>query len=411
MKLQSLLSREVLDSRGNPTVAVRATLADGSTAEAMVPSGASTGSHEALELRDNDEKRYGGKGVLQACANVTEKIFPLLRDMDVEDQRAVDQAMIALDGTPNKAVLGANAILGVSLAIARAVAVSRKLPLYVSLRQTFGLGEPRLPYQMMNVLNGGVHADNGLDIQEFMIIPQHARLAERVRMGAEIFHTLKKILQDRGNTTAVGDEGGFAPHIARNEEGLVLLKEAVEKAGHAFGTDVKLGLDVAASEFFKNGSYRFDGAPLTAAQLTAKYSEWIEKYALASIEDGLSEDDWQNWQTHTRDLGGRTILVGDDLFVTNVARLQQGIDQGVANAILIKVNQIGSLTETIDTILLAQKNHYTVCVSHRSGETEDTTIADLAVAVGAEYIKTGSLSRSERVAKYNRLMAIEAELL
>jgi enolase len=410
MKLQSLLSREVLDSRGNPTVAVRATLDDGSTAEAMVPSGASTGTHEALELRDGDAARYGGKGVLKACANVVDRIFPALRDVEATDQRAVDAAMIALDGTENKSMLGANAVLGVSLAVARAAAVSRRVPLYVSLRQTFDLGEPSLPSPTMNVINGGVHADNGLDIQEFMVVPQHAVLSERIRIGAEVFHALKKILHERGMITAVGDEGGFAPNIARNEEGLQLLREAVTATGYRFGVDVKLALDVAASEFYKNGVYSFDGAPLQAVDLIATYAKWIDEYALLSIEDGLAEDDWENWAVLTKQLGDRVRLVGDDLFVTNANRLQRGIDIGVGNAILVKVNQIGSLTETIDTIALAQKNGYTVIVSHRSGETEDTTIADLAVAVGAQYIKTGSLSRSERVAKYNRLMEIEREL-
>ncbi|MFC1598121.1 phosphopyruvate hydratase [Patescibacteria group bacterium] len=412
MKLESLFAREVLDSRGNPTVAVKAVLEDGATAEAMVPSGASTGVHEALELRDGDNRRFGGKGVLKACANVNEKIFSALEGVDVSDQRAVDQAMLDLDGSENKSELGANAILGVSLAVAQAMAKSKGVELYEYIRETFGLklGDYSLPYPMMNIINGGEHADNKLEIQEFMVVPQQAELRERVRCGAEVFHALKKLLKEQGNITAVGDEGGFAPELESNEEALKQIKEAVGKAGYEFGKDVKIAMDPAASEFFKDGKYTFDGKQISADELTNIYDSWVEPYAIVSIEDGLSEDDWDNWVKHTEQLGEKIALVGDDLFVTNVKRLQEGIDKKVGNAILIKVNQIGSLSETIDTINLACENEYKVIVSHRSGETEDTTIADLAVAVNADYIKTGSLSRSERVAKYNRLMAIEQNL-
>lgn len=414
MKLQSLHAREVLDSRGNPTVAVRATLEDGTSAEAMVPSGASTGVHEALELRDGDDKRFHGKGVMKAVANVNDVIFPALVEIDPSDQRAIDQAMLDLDGTENKSKLGANAILGVSLACARVAADSKGVPLYQHIREAFGLelAEYRLPYPTMNVINGGEHANNGLDVQEYMIVPQQKEFAERIRVGAEVFQSLKKLLDEKGHSTAVGDEGGFAPELSSNEEALVLLSEAVEKAGYTFGEDVKIAMDAAASEFYDadTGTYSFDGKDVSAADLDAVYHSWIEKYHVISIEDGLSEDDWENWETHTKTLGDAVTLVGDDLFVTNVKRLQEGIERGVANAILIKVNQIGSLSETIDAIQLARDNGYKVIVSHRSGETEDTTIADLSVAVNSDYIKTGSLSRSERVAKYNRLLAIAQNL-
>ncbi len=412
MKLQSIHAREVLDSRGNPTVAVRATLEDGASAEAMVPSGASTGVHEALELRDGDEKRYNGKGVLQACKNVNEKIFPAIKDLDVEDQRALDQAMIDLDSTENKSSLGANAILGVSLAVAQAMAASKGVELYEYIRTTYDLQLKGydLPYTMMNIINGGEHADSGLEIQEFMVVPQHKEFAERIRAGAEIFHALKKVLTEQGHATGVGDEGGFAPHLKTNEDALKVIQEAVGNAGYTFGTDIKVAMDVAASEFYEDGTYTFDGKETTAEKLTEIYGSWIEPYAIVSIEDGLAEDDWENWGAQTAALGDKITLVGDDLFVTNQKRLQQGIDKKVGNAILIKVNQIGSLTETIDTIQLARKNDYRIIVSHRSGETEDTTIADLAVAVNADYIKTGSLSRSERIAKYNRLLAIAEKL-
>lgn len=412
MKLQSLLAREVLDSRGNPTVAVRATLENGVSAEAMVPSGASTGVHEALELRDEDAKRYGGKGVLNACRNVNEVIFPAIRETDVTKQRAIDEAMIALDGTPNKSKLGANALLGVSLAVAHVAARAQGSELYAYLRTAFGIADTayRMPFPMMNILNGGRHANNGLNIQEFMIVPQASTLHERVRYGAEVFQALKGLLNEKGYPTSVGDEGGFAPTLSKNEEALKLIAEAVARAGFTFGTEIKTAMDPASSEFFADGMYTFDAEKISAEELMRVYESWIEPYHVISIEDALAEDDWSNWAAFTKRVGSRMMLVGDDLFVTNAARLQQGIDQGVGNAILIKVNQIGSLTETMDTIALARKHGYQIVVSHRSGETEDTTIADLAVAVNAEYIKTGSLSRSERVAKYNRLMAIELQL-
>lgn len=410
--LSRLSAREVLDSRGNPTVAVTATLSLGASAEALVPSGASTGVHEALELRDGDSARYLGTGVLKACAYVENEIAQVLLGIDVSDQRALDNAMIALDGTPNKSRLGANAILGVSLACARARAVAENIPLYRSLAKQFGYPDSgyTLPTPMMNVINGGVHADSGLDIQEFMILPQHARFAERVRIGSEVFHHLKSLLKERGDVVAVGDEGGFAPHIGRNEEGFRVLSEAVSKAGYTLGRDVMLACDVAASEFYKNEKYTFDAHSLSAEELIALYEQWIPQYHIISIEDGFAEDDWASWKMMTERLGKTIRLVGDDLFVTDPKRLQRGITEGIANSILIKVNQIGTLSETIDAIQLAQKNNYTVVISHRSGETEDTTIADLAVAVRAQYIKTGSLSRSERIAKYNRLMAIELDL-
>ncbi len=412
MKLQSLHAREVLDSRGNPTIAVRATLDDGTSAEAMVPSGASTGDHEALELRDGDDKRYGGKGVLKAITNVHDKLFSAVQAVDPEDQRAVDQAMIDLDGTENKGNLGANAILGVSLAIAQVVAKAKGVELYQYIREAFSLKLDgyTLPYPMMNIVNGGQHANNGINIQEFMILPQQETMAERVRVGAEIFHALKKILNEEGHSTAVGDEGGFAPNLGENELALILISKAVKAAGYELGKDVNTALDVAASEFFKDGKYTFDGEQYPADEISHILRGWIDPFSIVSIEDGLDQDDWDGWIEQTEMLGERVALVGDDLFVTNVKRLQEGIDKGVGNAILIKLNQIGTLSETIDTINLARENKYKVVISHRSGETEDTTIADLAVAVNAEYIKTGSLSRSERVAKYNRLMAIEEGL-
>lgn len=414
MKIQSLHAREILDSRGNPTVAVRATLDDGTTAEAMVPSGASTGVHEALELRDGDKKRYEGKGVLQAVKNVNETIAPALVGKLAQDQRAIDAQMIELDGTENKSKLGANAILGVSLAVAQAAAKAKKQELYQYIRETFSLPEEpyTLPYPTMNVINGGEHANNALAIQEFMVVPQQATFHERLRCGAEVFHALKSLLDEGGHSTGVGDEGGFAPMLKKTEEALQLLGKATERAGYNFGSDVMLAMDTAASEFYdaKTERYTLDEQQFTASELTALYAQWIQKYPIISIEDGLDQDDWQNWEEHTQKLGEKITLVGDDLFVTNVKRLQEGIDRNVANAILVKVNQIGTLSETIDTILLARKHHYTVFISHRSGETEDTTIADLAVAVNAQYIKTGSLSRSERIAKYNRLLAIEEQL-
>ena len=418
MKIKSIHAREVLDSRGNPTVAARVTLKNGVTAEAMVPSGASTGAHEALEMRDTTAKRYNGKGVLRAVKNVNTKIAPVLKNGNVLKQRELDSAMIALDGTDNKRKLGANAILAVSMASARAAALHSGKPLYKYLRSTFKLrysGKKagwKLPYPLMNIINGGEHADNPLEFQEFMIVPQARSFTKRVQQGAEVFHALKQHLHDNGQVTGVGDEGGFAPYFKKNEEALKAIKVATKLAGYKFGKDIKVALDPASTEFYnsRSGKYTVDRKKITGKQLNALYASWVKKYHVISIEDGMAEDDWDNWKLHTARLGAKVNLVGDDLFVTNARRLQMGIDQQVGNAVLIKVNQIGTLSETIDTIKLAQKNNYTVVVSHRSGETEDTTIADLSVAVNAEYIKTGSLSRSDRVAKYNRLLAIAEEV-
>lgn len=414
MKIKSIHGREVLDSRGNPTVAARVTLTNGYSAEALVPSGASTGVHEAVELRDGDPKRYGGTGVLKAVRNVNTTIAQALRGKNVMQHRQLDQMMLTLDGTKNKAKLGANAILAVSLAAARVGADATRVPLYRHLRSLYPLPLRGwlLPRPMMNILNGGKHSDNGLEFQEFMIVPQAKRFAERIRQGVEVFHALKSYLHAQGLSTGVGDEGGFAPYLKRNEAALQAIAAATKQAGYRFGVDIKVALDPASSEFYnvKTGNYTVDKKPLTAQQLQALYVRWAKQYHIMSIEDGLAEDDWVNWKTLTVTLGKKMKLVGDDLFVTNVERLQLGIERKVGNAILIKVNQIGSLSETIDTIRLAQQHHYTVVVSHRSGETEDSTIADLAVAVNAEYIKTGSLSRSDRVAKYNRLLAIAEEV-
>lgn len=413
MKLTKLIAREVLDSRGYPTVAVQATIDDGTCAEAMVPSGASTGVHEALELRDNDPRRYGGKGVLNACRNVEEKIQPEVLGMDVQNISAIDQRMQKLDGTEQKSQLGANAILAVSLAVALAGARAKKMPLWKHLRDVFSFegitasSDVIMPKPMMNILNGGLHANNGLDIQEFLIVPQQKQFAEAVRCGAEIFHVLKAMLVSGGHSTAVGDEGGFAPAMSSHEAVLRLLHDAIAKAQYTFGSDVFCALDVAASEFFRDGAYHFEGKVRTADELLRMYKKWQKEFHLCSIEDGFAEDDWQSWKMITEQMGSQTMLVGDDLFVTDMKRLQKGIDDGIANAILIKINQIGTLTETVAAMNLARKNGYKVVVSHRSGETEDTTIADLACAFNAEYIKTGSLSRSERVVKYNRLLAIE----
>lgn len=413
-KIKSIEAREILDSRGNPTVEATVFLEDGSVGVGAVPSGASTGSHEALELRDGG-KRYGGKGVLKAVKNVNTKIAAALVGVSVFDQRKLDEIMLKLDGTKNKSKLGANAILSVSLACARAAAVSTKMPLYKYLRQTFKLvyKDFRMPVPTMNILNGGRHADTGLTIQEFMIVPQHKKLAERVRIGAEVFHALKALLKKKGLNTGVGDEGGFAPVLKNNEEALKLIMQAIAAAGYKAGKDVKLAMDMALSEFYKNGKYYLNGeksAPVTPRQVISTVKSWMKKYPFVSIEDPLHEDDWDNWEILTKEVAGAIRLVGDDLFVTNSQRLQKGIENNVASAILIKVNQIGTLSETIDAILLAQKNGYAVSVSHRSGETSDTFIADLSVAVHAEFIKTGSLSRSERVEKYNRLMKIEMEV-
>lgn len=411
--INQIHAREILDSRGNPTVEATVILEDGSTGTAAVPSGASTGTHEALEMRDGG-KRYGGKGVLKAVGNVNKQIARALKHVDALDQRAVDGIMLKLDGTENKKKLGANAILAVSLATARAAAVSSGMPLYKYLRHTFKLPEKKwsMPVATMNVLNGGRHANNGLAIQEFMIVPMHKSFAERVRIGAQVFHTLAGLLNKKKFTTGVGDEGGFAPALPSNEQALKLLVEAIKAAGFTPGKQVALAMDLAASEFYEKGKYFLDGKkkPLSAEGMIKVLESWMKKYPLISIEDPLAEDDWNNWAEVTKKLGKKVSLVGDDLFVTNVKRVQQGIDKKVANAVLIKVNQIGTLSETIDTIYLAKKHGYKVSVSHRSGETADTFIADLAVAVNSEFIKTGSLSRSERVEKYNRLMKIEMEL-
>jgi len=401
-------SRMILDSRGNPTIEVEITTEEGVVGRAAVPSGASTGEHEAVELRDGDKDRWMGKGVERALANIDNEIGPQLIGLDVFDQRGIDLRMIELDGTPNKGRLGANAILGCSLAIANTAARSLGQPLY---RYIGGTGARDLPVPMLNVLNGGSHADNNVDIQEFMIVPVGASsFAEGLRCGTEVFHTLKKVIGARGLATGVGDEGGFAPNLGSNEEALELLAEAVQKAGYALGEDVFLALDVAASEFCKDGIYNIDGEQKDAAAMVAYYQGLAARFPLFSIEDGLDENDWDGWAALTEALGNTTQLVGDDLFVTNVERLSKGIEQDTANAVLIKVNQIGTLSETLDTIELAHKNGYRSVISHRSGETEDTTIADLAVATNAGQIKTGAPSRSERVAKYNQLLRIESEL-
>lgn len=415
-KIETVHAHEILDSRGQPTLAVSVLLQNGVTGHAMVPSGASTGVHEALELRDGDPKRYRGKGVLKAARNVNTKISKALRGMDVTKQRGIDEAMIILDGTLNKKRLGANAVLGASLACAHAGARTKKMPLYEYLRWVFDIQHKkyRMPYPTMNVINGGAHAGWILDFQEFMIVPQQAKFKERVRCGAEVFHELGKMLAQKGFSTLKGDEGGYAVPLKKNEDAFKVITQAVTKAGYRLGPDVKLAMDPATSEFYnaksKKYELRVDNKKLSSKQLISLFEAWSKKYPIISIEDGLDQDDWAGWQELTKRLGKKLALVGDDLFVTNVERLQKGIDEKVGNAILIKVNQIGSLSEAVDAILLAQTNGYAVSVSHRSGETTDTTIADLAVAVNAEYIKAGSLSRSERLAKYNRLMEIEEEL-
>ncbi len=403
-------AREILDSRGNPTVEVEVFLDDGAFGRAAVPSGASTGVHEAVELRDGEKERFLGKGVSQAVNNVLEIIAPAIVGLSAYDQAALDQLLIDLDGTENKGKLGANAILGVSLAVAKAAADSLGQPLY---RYIGGVNAKQLPVPMMNILNGGQHADNNVDIQEFMVMPVGAPcFAEGLRMGAEIFHNLRAVLKEKGCVTSVGDEGGFAPNLGSNEEALQVIVAAIERAGYRPGEDVKLALDVAASEMYSDGKYDLagEGRVLTAAEMIDYYAALLDKYPIVSIEDGLAEDDWEGWRQLTERLGGRVQLVGDDLFVTNTARLQQGIGRGVANAILIKVNQIGTLTETLDAIEMAKRAGYTAIVSHRSGETEDTTIADIAVATNAGQIKTGAPSRTDRVAKYNQLLRIEEEL-
>jgi enolase len=406
-QITRVTAREVLDSRGNPTVEVEIETLSGSVGRAIVPSGASTGAHEALELRDQDA-RYGGKGVMQACRHVEAMIDPEISGCDVTDQRAIDEAMLELDGTENKSRLGANAILGVSLAAARAAANHLRLPLY---RYLGGLQACTLPVPMMNVLNGGAHADNNLDIQEFMLIPHgFVNFNEALRAGAETFQALKKLLKERKLNTNVGDEGGFAPDLENDANGLELLSQAIEAAGYKPGKQISLGLDVAATEFFKDGKYEFGGRKMSSDEMVAYYAELCGKHPIASIEDGLAEDDWEGWSKLTTKLGATTQLVGDDLFVTNATRLKQGIEGKSANAILIKLNQIGTLTETLNCVRMAQEHGWGTVISHRSGETEDTFIADLAVACDAGQIKTGSLSRTDRVAKYNQLLRIEEEL-
>ena len=406
--IDSIVAREVLDSRGNPTVEAEVLLEGGATGRAMVPSGASTGAHEAHELRDGDARRYFGKGVLQAVSNVEEKIAPALLGLSALDQGTVDAAMAELDGSDNKSALGANAVLAVSMAVARAAANGVGLPLY---RYLGGPMATLLPVPLMNVINGGAHASNNLDFQEFMLVPHGASsFREALRMGAEVFHTLKGLLSAQGLSTAVGDEGGFAPDLAGNDAAGELLIQAIEKAGYRPGDQISLALDVASTEFYKDGRYAFGGGSYTSAEMVDQLAQLVSRYPIVSIEDGLAEDDWEGWSLLTERLGKTVQLVGDDLFVTNSSRLQRGIDQGIANSILIKVNQIGSLTETLQAIDLAGRAGYTSVISHRSGETEDTTIADLAVATRAGQIKTGSLSRSDRVAKYNQLLRIEDEL-
>ena len=406
--IDALHAREILDSRGNPTVEVEILLDDGTFARAAVPSGASTGAFEAVERRDGDKSRYLGKGVLDAVAAVVADIQPKILGMDVQEQRAIDAAMLELDGTKNKGAVGANAILGVSLAVARAAADSAGIPLY---QYVGGPNAHILPVPMMNILNGGSHADSNVDIQEFMIAPIGAEtFSEAMRVGAEVYHALKSVLKERGLATGLGDEGGFAPNLDSNRAALDLIVEAIGKAGFEVGTEVALALDVAASEFYQDGSYTFEGAQKSAAEMVEYYAELVDAYPLVSIEDPLDEDDWEGWKAMTDRLGAKTQLVGDDLFVTNPERLSRGITEGSANALLVKVNQIGSLSETLDAVDLAHRAGFTAMMSHRSGETEDTTIADLAVATNCGQIKSGAPARGERVAKYNQLLRIEEEL-
>jgi len=406
--IDAIHAREILDSRGNPTVEVEVLLSDGQIGRAAVPSGASTGEHEAVELRDGDKGRYLGKGVQKAVDAVIDQIAPALIGFDATDQRSIDQSMIDLDGTANKSKLGANAILGVSLAVANAAAASADLPLYKY------LGGPNahvLPVPLMNILNGGSHADSDVDIQEFMVVPLGAEtFSEGLRWGVEVYHALKAVLQAKGLSTGLGDEGGFAPNLPSNRAALDLIQEAIRNAGYTPGQDIALALDVASSEFFKDGAYQFEGKSLSSTEMSAYYAELVADYPLVSIEDPLDENDWEGWKTLTDTIGDKVQIVGDDLFVTNPERLQTGIDSKTANSLLVKVNQIGSLTETLDAVSLAQRAGYTTITSHRSGETEDTTIADIAVATNAGQIKTGAPARSERVAKYNQLLRIEEEL-
>lgn len=411
MYILEIKGREVLDSRGNPTIEVDLQLESGIIARAAVPSGASTGTHEAVELRDGDKSRYKGKGVLQAVKNVDDIIYPALEGVNVLEQKKVDDILIELDGTENKSKLGANAMLAVSMAAAKAGAIFSELPLY---RYLGGAGSYELPVPMLNILNGGSHADNSVDLQEFMVMPTGAEsFREGLRMSAEIFHTLKSVLKSKNYNTSVGDEGGFAPNLGSNEEALTLIVEAVEKAGYKPGEEVHIALDPAASEFFEDGKYVFKkstGEVLSSSEMVNFYSDMVSKYPIISIEDGLAEDDWDGWKLMTEKLGEKIQIVGDDLFVTNPQRLKRGIKEGITNSILIKLNQIGTVSETIETIKMAQKSGFTAVVSHRSGETEDTFIADLAVGLSTGQIKTGSTSRSERIAKYNQLLRIEEEL-
>lgn len=409
--IEHVQAREILDSRGNPTVEAEVALADGVIGRASVPSGASTGENEAVELRDGDKKRFGGKGVMKAVNNVNEVIAPALQGFDALDQAEVDRALLELDGTPNKSKLGANALLAVSMANARAAAAQLELPLF---RYLGGPNSRTLPVPLMNILNGGAHADNNVDFQEFMVVPAGAAtFSEALRIGAEVFHSLKAVLKSKGYATSVGDEGGFAPNLRSNEEAIETILESITKAGYTAGPDCLLALDPAASEFYDGKRYVFkksDKRKLTSEEMVAYWKSWCDKYPIISIEDGMAENDWTGWKLITDELGDRVQLVGDDLFVTNTTFLQKGIDLGVANSILIKVNQIGTLTETLDCIELAQRNHCTTIISHRSGETEDPFIADLAVATNAGQIKTGSLSRTDRTAKYNQLLRIEEDL-
>jgi enolase len=409
--ISQIHARQIFDSRGNPTIEVDVTTDSGATGRAAVPSGASTGKHEAVELRDEDKSKYMGKGVLKAVDNVNSKIAEELVGFSVYDQALLDKIMLEMDGTPNKANLGANAILGVSLAAARAAAQDAGMPLY---RYVGGVGATTLPVPMMNILNGGSHADNSIDFQEFMIMPVGApSFSEALRWGTEIFHHLKNVLKKQGFSTNVGDEGGFAPNIKSNEDAIKIVLQAIEVAGYRPGEDVFIAMDAAVSEFYEDGVYHFKkstGDKLTSSQMVDYWADWVKKYPIISLEDGMDEDDWSGWKSLTDRVGKQTQLVGDDLFVTNVTRLQRGIDEGVANSILIKVNQIGTLTETIDAVNLGRRNGYKSIMSHRSGETEDSTIADLAVALNTGQIKTGSASRSDRMAKYNQLLRIEEEL-
>ena len=403
-----IIAREILDSRGNPTIEVEVVLEDGSVGRAAVPSGASTGEHEAIELRDNDKKRYLGKGVLKAVMNVNDYIGPEIVGMYASDQALIDRTMIELDGTENKGKLGANAILGISLAVAKAAASSFGIPLY---RYLGGIDARVLPVPMMNIINGGAHADSGLEMQEFMIMPVGAEdFRNALRMGAEVFHNLKAILKRKGLSTAVGDEGGFAPNLRVNEEAIEIIVGAINAAGYKPGTDILIALDAASSGFYKNGKYEVEGKKLPPDKMVDYYARLVKSYPVVSIEDGMSENDWDGWKLLTERLGKSVQIVGDDLFVTNTKRLSRGIKDGIANSILIKVNQIGTLTETMKTIEMAKMAGYSAVISHRSGETEDTTIADIAVATNAGQIKTGSLSRTDRIAKYNQLLRIEEEL-